>query len=119
MNEHECWEKLTETDSSNSYESQNHFYARFEAETIIKNLADKFEHSYHICVFVCCREMEKVEYDYISNIQAINIVKEESKNINDLKQFDGSFRNDRLNTVQSEGVIREIVQDGPVRDQKV
>ena len=65
--------------------------------------------------------MEKVEYDYISNAQAINIVAEESSNFSQLKRlqkFGGSFRGG-LNTADSEGVIREVTQDGPVRDQKV
>ena len=53
----------------------------------MKDLADKFEHSYHLCIFVCCREIEKIEYDYISNAQAIKIVKEECKDIEKLKQF--------------------------------
>ena len=122
VNEHEAWDKLNNTTKDKAYEAQNHFYARFEAETITKDLADKYEHSYHLCIFVCCREMEKLEYDYISNAQAINIVKEESSNLNrlrKLKQLGGSFRNDRLHTVPSEGIIREHVQDGPVQDQKV
>ena len=54
---------------------------------MIKNLADNYEHSYHICIFVCCREMEKLEYDYISNAHALKIVKEESENLNQLKQL--------------------------------
>ena len=64
---------------------------------MIKNLADNYEHSYHICIFVCCREMEKLGYDYISNTQALKIVKEESENLNQLKQLKqigNSFRDE-------------------------
>ena len=46
------------------------------AEFEIRDLANNFPNSYHVGIFVCCRELEKKYYDYYSLSEAINYAKD-------------------------------------------
>ena len=50
----------------NELDKNAKFYSRFAAENRIRYLAE-YDNSYHLCIFACCRELEKSEeYNYVS-----------------------------------------------------
>ena len=51
----------------NELKKKDKFYARFAAENKIRTLAGEYDNSYHLCIFACCRELEKSEeYNFVS-----------------------------------------------------
>ena len=78
VNEHEKWDKVQDGREDKPYDEYNHFYRRFMAEFEIRDLANKFPHSYHIGVFVCCRDSEAKEYNLLSLTEAVRIAKDKS-----------------------------------------
>ena len=52
------------------YTAYSHFYKRFSAESEIRQLAIKHTHSYHLGVFVSCREQEEKEYNFLDVAEA-------------------------------------------------
>ena len=77
VNEEHIWSKeATQNGRKRTYKDYNHFYRRFGAEAEIRSLAIQFTHSYHLGVFVCCRELEKKEYNYYTRSEAWRILQE-------------------------------------------
>ena len=62
INEHDQWAKVSSRFGKMRYIDYNNFYKRFEAEKLVKDLANDFPHSYHLAIFVCGREFEKRNY---------------------------------------------------------
>ena len=75
VNEHEKWDKVDDGRENKAYDEYNHFYRRFMAEFEIRDIANKFPHSYHIGIFVCCRDREEPEYNFKSMSEALNYAK--------------------------------------------
>ena len=44
-------------------------------------MAINFTHSYHLGIFVCCRELEKKEYNYYTTLEAQKILAETLKSV--------------------------------------
>ena len=63
----------------NELDKKAKFYQRFAAESKIRTVAELCENSYHLCIFACCRELEKSEeYNYVS-LQEAKIKAEEER----------------------------------------
>ena len=44
-------------------------------------MAINYTHSYHLGIFVCCRELEKKEYNYYTTLEAQKILAETLKSV--------------------------------------
>ena len=63
-------DKLRNEANLYKYENCNHFFKQFPAEETIKELSLQYPHTYHIGIFVCCREQDKYQYNFYSTLQA-------------------------------------------------
>ena len=83
----------------------NHFYKRFNVESEIRRLAIKNTHSYHLGIFVCCRELEKKEYNYCTKKEADLNLEDALRNVQDNMPIQEKLR--PYNPVKGEEMLTE------------